>query len=66
MKLDVVAEGVESEDQLNFLRRHDCDYVQGHLFGDPVDADAFGEMLVAEAEGTGKYRALFARVHAAG
>jgi len=66
LKLDVVAEGVESEDQLNFLRRHDCDYVQGHLFGDPVDADAFGEMLVAEAEGTGKYRALFARVHAAG
>ena len=61
LKLDVVAEGVESEEQLNFLRRHDCDFVQGHLFGDPVDADAFGEMLVAEAEGTGKYRALFAR-----
>ena len=61
LKLDVVAEGVESEAQLQFLRRHACDYVQGHLFGDPVDASRFGEMLVAEAEGTGKYRALFAR-----
>jgi len=64
LKLDVVAEGVESEEQLEFLRRHDCDFVQGHLFGDPVDADTFGEMLVAEAEGTGKYRSLFAWAHA--
>ena len=62
LKLDVVAEGVESEEQLEFLRRHDCDYVQGHLFGDPVDAAAFGKMLVAEAEGAGKHRALFARI----
>ena len=61
LKLDVVAEGVESEEQLEFLRRHDCDFVQGHLFGDPVNASAFAQMLVAEAEGTGKYRALFAR-----
>ncbi|MBN1237646.1 MAG: EAL domain-containing protein, partial [Gammaproteobacteria bacterium] len=60
LKLDVVAEGVESEEQLRFLRRHDCDYVQGHLFGDPVDADSFVEILLAEAEGTGKHRALFA------
>src|SRR5690606_14389665 len=60
LKLDVVAEGVESEEQLEFLRQLGCDYVQGHLFGDPVDAATFAEMLVAEREGTGKYRALFA------
>ncbi len=59
LKLDVVAEGVESEEQLDFLRRHDCDYVQGHLFGDPVDASAFAKMLMSEVEGTNKYRALF-------
>nr|MBO2512417.1 sensor domain-containing diguanylate cyclase [Gammaproteobacteria bacterium] len=59
LKLDVVAEGVESEEQLEFLRELGCDYVQGHLFGDPVDAATFAEMLVAEAEGTGKYRSLF-------
>ncbi len=61
LKLDVVAEGVESEEQLEFLRTHGCDLVQGHLFGDPVTAERFGEMLLAESEGTGQFRALFAR-----
>jgi diguanylate cyclase (GGDEF)-like protein/PAS domain S-box-containing protein len=60
LNLDVVAEGVENEQQLDFLRKHDCDYAQGHLFGDPVTADEFGTLLVAESEGSGKYRALFA------
>jgi diguanylate cyclase (GGDEF)-like protein/PAS domain S-box-containing protein len=59
LELEVVAEGVESEQQLDFLRKHGCDFAQGHLFGDPVDADRFGELLIAEAEGTGKYRGLF-------
>jgi EAL domain-containing protein (putative c-di-GMP-specific phosphodiesterase class I) len=60
LKLDVVAEGVESEAQLEFLRQHGCDYVQGHLFGDPVTADRFCELLIAESAGSGQYRALFA------
>ena len=60
LQLEVVAEGVESEAQLNFLRKHGCDYAQGHLFGDPVNADQFCELLISEAEGSGKYRALFA------
>jgi diguanylate cyclase (GGDEF)-like protein/PAS domain S-box-containing protein len=60
LQLEVVAEGVESEAQLEFLRKHGCDYAQGHLFGDPVTADQFCELLVAEAEGSGKHRALFA------
>jgi diguanylate cyclase (GGDEF)-like protein/PAS domain S-box-containing protein len=59
LKLEVVAEGVESQEQLDFLRREGCDYVQGHLFGDPVASDAFCKMLVAEAEGSGRYAALF-------
>jgi EAL domain-containing protein (putative c-di-GMP-specific phosphodiesterase class I) len=62
LRLEVVAEGVESEAQLEFLRRHGCDYAQGHLFGDPVTADEFCELLLAESAGTGKYRALFASV----
>ena len=60
LKLEVVAEGVESEEQLDFLRRHGCDYAQGHLFGDPITAEQFGELLVAETEGSGKHQTLFA------
>ncbi len=64
LRLEVVAEGVESEAQLEFLRQHGCDYAQGHLFGDPVTADEFCELLLAESAGTGKYRALFAQAAA--
>ena len=60
LQLEVVAEGVESEAQLDFLRKHGCDYAQGHLFGETMNADQFCELLISEAEGSGKYRALFA------
>jgi EAL domain-containing protein (putative c-di-GMP-specific phosphodiesterase class I) len=59
LKLDVVAEGVEVQEQLDFLRRQNCDYAQGHLFGDPVTAQDFCDLLVAESEGSGRYQALF-------
>jgi len=42
--LVVVAEGVETRDQENFLREHACDQVQGYLFGKPVPADEFVDM----------------------
>ena len=45
MKLKVVAEGVETEEQANFLRRSKCDVVQGFLFGAPVAAPALLELL---------------------
>ena len=35
----VVAEGVEEENQLEWLRQAGCDYVQGYLIGQPVAAD---------------------------
>jgi diguanylate cyclase (GGDEF)-like protein len=60
LRLEVVAEGVESEAQLEFLRSHGCDHAQGHLFGDPMTSDEFCQLLLAESAGTGKYRALFA------
>ena len=59
LKLDVVAEGVENEDQLNFLQRLDCTYVQGLLFGEPMSSDNYLELLLAQADGTDSYRALF-------
>ena len=60
LNMDVVAEGVEDEGQLNFLQKLGCTYVQGLLFGDPMSADNYLELLLAQAEGTDTHRALFA------
>jgi EAL domain-containing protein (putative c-di-GMP-specific phosphodiesterase class I) len=60
LKMDVVAEGVETEEQLNFLQTLDCTYVQGLLFGDPMSSDNYLELLLAQVEGTDTHRALFA------
>ncbi len=43
--LRVVAEGVETPDQLAFLRSHGCDEVQGYLIGHPVAHERFARML---------------------
>ncbi|MFP6829581.1 MAG: EAL domain-containing protein [Gammaproteobacteria bacterium] len=59
LKMDVVAEGVESQEQLEFLREHDCDYVQGHLFGNPMTAEGLLELLIDQEEGSNQYQALF-------
>ncbi|HEX9878312.1 MAG TPA: EAL domain-containing protein [Gammaproteobacteria bacterium] len=58
--MDVVAEGVESQQQLEFLRAQGCDYVQGHLFGDPTTAEGLRELLIDQAEGSMRHRKLFA------
>jgi hypothetical protein len=43
--MSVVAEGVETEDQLGLLWEMGCDQAQGFLLGKPVPADAFAELL---------------------
>ncbi len=60
LNMDVVAEGVEDEAQLNFLQKLGCTFAQGLLFGDPMSADNYIELLMAQAEGTDTHRALFA------
>ena len=60
LNMDIVAEGVESEEQLAFLQMHDCTCVQGLLFGDPMSSDNYLELLMAQAEGTDRHRTLFA------
>lgn len=43
--MTVIANGVESQAQLGFLRRNDCDVFQGYMFGEPMSADAAGMTL---------------------
>lgn len=43
--LKVVAEGVEEEDQLNILRRYDCEMLQGFLYSRPLSAERFEKLL---------------------
>jgi EAL domain-containing protein (putative c-di-GMP-specific phosphodiesterase class I) len=38
MRLDVVAEGVETDDQLDFLNKEGCSLIQGYLFSHPKPA----------------------------
>ena len=60
MNMDVVAEGVETEEQLMFLQKLGCTYAQGMLFGQPMSADNYLKLLLAQADGTDTYRSLFA------
>jgi diguanylate cyclase (GGDEF)-like protein len=48
LDLQVVAEGVEREDQLAFLREHNCAMVQGWLFSKAVEPAAFEPLLKEE------------------
>ena len=41
LKLTALAEGVERQEQLDFLRAHGCDEFQGYLAGNPVQAEEF-------------------------
>jgi EAL domain-containing protein (putative c-di-GMP-specific phosphodiesterase class I) len=43
--LEVVAEGVETAEQLQFLRTQMCDQVQGYLFSRPIPAEDLGKLL---------------------
>ena len=47
LELPVVAEGVESEDQLNFLARESCDQVQGYLLGRPLPIAEYSHVVGA-------------------
>jgi diguanylate cyclase (GGDEF)-like protein/PAS domain S-box-containing protein len=51
LDLEVIAEGVEDADQLEFLRAHGCFYAQGRLFGDAMEAGQLLAILAGQKSG---------------
>jgi diguanylate cyclase (GGDEF)-like protein/PAS domain S-box-containing protein len=45
LHMRVVAEGVETREQLEFLREHSCPFAQGYYFSPPVSAGEFSQLL---------------------
>ena len=45
LSLKVIAEGVENEAQMSFLRLHHCDEIQGYYFSKPLAADKIADKL---------------------
>ncbi|MGX5829899.1 EAL domain-containing protein [Mesorhizobium sp. 43Arga] len=49
LNMRVVAEGVETDDQVAFLLKNNCDEMQGYHYSKPVSARAIGKLLEAAA-----------------
>lgn len=48
LNLQVIAEGVETAEQLSHLRNLGCDFAQGYLFAKPISADEMTKLLIAD------------------
>jgi EAL domain-containing protein (putative c-di-GMP-specific phosphodiesterase class I) len=62
--MDVVAEGIETLEQLALLQRLDCTFGQGHLFGTPVSGARYLEMLIEQQQGAPSHAAMFCEASA--
>ena len=51
LKLNTVAEGVETEEQLRQLQSLGCDEMQGYLFGKPVPVESFEQKYLSSPRG---------------
>jgi EAL domain-containing protein (putative c-di-GMP-specific phosphodiesterase class I) len=57
LDLTVVAEGVETAEQLDFLRAHGCEEFQGYFAHRPIPADEFAQLLKIELDQKNEARA---------
>ena len=45
MNCEVICEGVEKENQLNFLKEHKCDFIQGFIWGKPISLNEVEQLI---------------------
>ena len=48
LKMKVIAEGVEKEDQLAFLHKHHCDEIQGFIYSKAVPPEKINQLLLED------------------
>lgn len=60
LKLTVLAEGVETERQFDFLALEGCDRMQGYYFAKPCEPDALHGLLLKQGVGTPTHEPMFA------
>jgi EAL domain-containing protein (putative c-di-GMP-specific phosphodiesterase class I) len=53
-----IAEGVEKEQQLEFLRKNGCDFVQGYFYSEALQQDAFIAFIEKQENHTQRRKAL--------
>ena len=50
LEMPVIAEGVEKESQVRFLKNIGCEYVQGYYYAKPMPAEEYEKMLFRDEE----------------